>query len=371
MIHKPGPQVAMRKRPLCCIITNSDMVKSYNNLYDKICDFENIHLAYLKARKNKRYRADVLSFSARLEGNLSNIQSDLINGTYCPGSYRTFCVYEPKKRTIMSLPFGDRVIHHAICNVIEPIFEGRFIHDSYACRVGKGIHKASDRLVSFLNKARQYWGDSVYCLKGDIRQYFPSINHTILRQILSNKIRCPKTMSLLIKIISSHNSDMGTGIPIGNLTSQLFANVYLNELDRFIKQRLRIKYYLRYMDDFIVLDRCKAYLHWIKMTISSFIDKTLQLKLNSKSDIFPARQGINFVGYKTWHNHRFIKKQSIKRIIKKYRGMNRRGATITEVRSSIASWTGYFKHTFPTWEYRKLLTYFDDRGGCNGRTSYA
>jgi retron-type reverse transcriptase len=209
--------------------------RQFSNLYPAVYDFENLYISYLRARQNKRYKDEVLRFSANLEDNLITIQNELIYQAYRCGRHREFYVYEPKKRLIMAPPFRDRVVHHALCNVIEPIFDRRFIFDSYACRVGKGTHRGADRVTQFLRSAKERWS-TVYCLKGDISQYFPSIDHDILLAIVEDRITCPGTRWLINEIVRSTeatNELTHVGLPIGNLTSQLFANVYLDQLDHF------------------------------------------------------------------------------------------------------------------------------------------
>jgi len=225
------------------------MAKIYKNLYTRIYDFENLHAAYLKACRGKRYSADVLKFTARLEENLIDLQNHLIWKTYKPSPYRYFTVYEPKERLIAALPFRDRVLHHALCNIIEPIFERSMIYDSYACRAGQGVLAGVNRTTKFLRRARRKWG-RIYCLKGDIAKFFPSIDHEILKKIIGRRIACKDTLDLIDIIIDS--SESPRGLPIGNLTSQLWANAYLNELDHFCKETLRIELYIRYMDDFVI-----------------------------------------------------------------------------------------------------------------------
>ena len=326
-------------------------LKSFANLYPRIYDFENLHLAYLKARKNKRYKEEVLRFSAKLEENLIILQNELIWKTYKTSPYKWFTVYEPKGRLIMSLPFRDRVVHHALCNIIEPIFEGSFIFDSYACRKGKGIHTASKRLTQFTRRARNQWGSSFYCLKADISKFFPTVKHQILSSILRKKIVCAETVWLMEEILFSagdRDDHSSCGLPIGNLTSQLWANVYLNELDHFAKETLGVKFYIRYMDDIIILDRDKKRLSEIKNKIGSFLNEKLSLRLNDKTSVFPIKQGIDFVGYRTWPDFKLIRKSSIKRIkrrLKKMAGMVSRGTLGVEIaRASLASWIGYCAH---------------------------
>ena len=167
-------------------------MKTYKNLYSRICEFDNIHRAYLKARKAKRYKAEVLRFSANLEENLINLQNHLIWKSYRPARYKLFTIYEPKERVIAALPFADRVVHHALCNVIEPICERSMIHDSYACRVGQGVLAGVLRTTQFIRDSRRQWG-RVYCLKADIKKFFPSIDHAILKSIIRKRIGCADT----------------------------------------------------------------------------------------------------------------------------------------------------------------------------------
>jgi len=319
--------------------------KTYNNLYSKICSFENLHLAYLKARKCKRYRKEVLLFSNNLEVNLINLQKELSNKTYKSGVYKIFYIHEPKKRKIMALPFRDRVIHHAICNIIEPIFDRIFIHDSYACRVGKGVHAGADRLTQFLREAKREY-PKIYCLKCDIKNYFGSIDHKKLIQIIQRKIKCHNTMWLIENVINS--TDGTKGIPIGNLTSQLFANLYLNELDYFIKHKYKIKQYIRYMDDWVILSPDKKYLWDILKQTEVFLQKFLLLQLNNKTSIFPVSQGIDFLGYRIWVTHRLLRKSSKKRMKRKLRVYqvlyNKNRIDLNRITSSLMSWLGHTSH---------------------------
>lgn len=326
------------------------MTKTFNNLYQEIYKFENLYKAYIKAHKGKRYKNEVLNFKMNLEGNLIELQNELIHKTFENGRYREFKIYEPKERVIMALPFKDRIVHHALCNAIEPIFENRFIYDSYACRQGKGTHAAADRTTSFLRKVSNKW-DSIYCLKADIKKYFYSIDHTILKSLIRKRIVCKDTLWLIDKIIDSTadpNELNPVGIPIGNLTSQLFANIYLNELDYFLKHELKEKYYIRYMDDFIILHNNKKHLWHLLDEIRGFLDSKLNLKLNGKTSVFPINHGIDFVGYRIWSTHRLLRKSSIKRI---KRGLKRLQKDFNEgkiplekVEATIMSWIGHSKH---------------------------
>lgn len=339
------------------------MVKTYNNLYPLIYDFENLYRAYLKARRNKRYQQEVLTFTVNLGENLLQIQNELIWKTYRTGPYRFFYVHDPKTRLVAALPFKDRVVQHALCNIIEPIFESRFIYDSYACRVGKGTHAGADRVTQFLRIAQRKW-ERVYCLKGDIAQCFPSINHAILKAIIRKRITCPDTLWLIDEIIDSggDGSDCPRGLPIGNLTSQLWANVYLDQLDHFVKEVLRERYYVRYMDDFVVIGGDKRHLWEVKKEIEGFLADKLDLRLNDKTGVWPISQGIDFLGYRIWPTHRLVRKSSIKRMKRKLKAFQRkfRGGRISldKINATIQSWLGHVSHANSYNLRRKLLENF-------------
>lgn len=325
------------------------MAHTYNNLFAEIYSFQNLFKAYLKARKNKRYKDDVLQFSANLEENLIQLQNELIHKTYEPGRYHEFYVYDPKTRLVMAAPFKDRVLHHALCNVIEPIFERLFIYHSYACRSGKGTHAGVDCTSKFLRRAIHKYG-TVYCFKADISKYFQSINHNILRAIIRRKIGCKDTLWLIDKIISStaQEGDINPiGLPVGNLTSQLFANVYLNELDYYMKHAQRNEFYIRYMDDFLVIHPDKRYLHTLWRDTAVFLKDNLALQMNHKTAVFPITQGVDFLGYRIWPHHKVLRKgnvKRIKRIVKKFDREYRAGTIkLEKIRAVLASWLGHAK----------------------------
>lgn len=323
-------------------------MKTFNNLYEQIYDFENLYNAYLKARRGKRDMPEVISFEHNLEENLIEIQNELIWQTFKTGHYRKFYVHEPKKRLAAALPFKDRVVQHAIISVIEPIFENRFIHHSYACRVGKGTHKGADVAQAWLRNEKAAHG-AVYVLKADVSKYFASIDQGILIEILGRKITCYKTMQLIKGITLSWPH----GLPIGNLTSQLLANVYLHELDVYCKQELKLKRYMRYMDDFIVVHHCKDFLHKTLRKIELFLSKELELKLNNKTQIFRVGAGnegraLDFLGYRIWLTHRKIRKDSSKRMkkkLKRYSKLYSEGRIDFKiVNQSVISWVAHSKH---------------------------
>lgn len=306
-------------------------MKRLENVYEKIYDFENLHQAYLEARKGKRYRQDVLRFTANLEENLIQLQNELIWKTYKVGRYREFYVTEPKKRLVMALQFRDRVIQWAIYRQLNPFFDKRFIHDSYGCRLGKGTHNAADRLQYWMRKASRQPGDWHY-LKLDISKYFYRVDHATLLSILGRYIEDADLMELLATIIDDDGMAFGLpdgtaptqcpaeerlrhcGMPIGNLTSQMFANVYLHELDHYAKNELRIRRYVRYMDDIIILHHDKRTLAGYRNGIEHFLAHELKLALNRKTVIRAIRRGVEFVGCRMWPTHRKMRKSTIRRI---------------------------------------------------------
>lgn len=319
------------------------------SLFSQIISFDTLHSAALKAQKGKRHRHEVAAFFANLEENLIELQNQLIWQQYQTGVYRNFYVYEPKKRLVAALPFKDRVVQHAIVSVIEPLFEQRFIADSYACRVGKGTHAGADRAQRFIRIVQQQHGQP-YVLKADISKYFASVDRSILMTIMARQIDCPNTLKLLSEIIDSYPGD--TGIPIGNLTSQLCANVYLHKLDHFVKHQLRVKYYVRYMDDIILVHQDKAQLQQWRQLIEQFLQNELHLRTNSKTQVFPVNRSngrsVDFLGYRIYSSHRLLRKNSIKRIkhkLKKYRKqLQNRTITIRTVHQKLQSWIGHCKH---------------------------
>lgn len=340
-------------------------MKRYGNLYEQIYDFENLYQAYLEARKGKRYRQEVLEFSANLEENLIQIQNELIWKMYRVGRYREFYVYEPKKRLIMALPFKDRVVQWAVYRVLFPIFDKGFYEHSYACRMGKGTHAAADQLQHWLKlldrKPKKY-----YYLKMDISKYFYRVDHEVAINIFEKKIKDKDVIWLLKEIIQSDHVPFGLplgvepgdcprhlrlydkGMPIGNLTSQLLANIYLNELDQFCKHELRIRYYIRYMDDFIILHHNKKHLHWIKKEVENFLNNELKLHLNRKTCIRPIDLGIEFVGFKIWPTHRRLKKKTALKIKKRLKYLKKayaRGEVdFDSVNATVQSYLGVLKH---------------------------
>lgn len=336
------------------------MPKKFRNLYGSICSFENLYSAYLKARRGKRYSPDCLTFSAHLERNLIELRRELSELTYHTGEYRFFTVYEPKEREIAALPFRDRVVHHALMNVIGPIFEPRFYEHSYACRPEKGTHRGVDYLQRCLRIVAR--SGPVCFLKCDVRHYFPSIRHDILLDQLWRHIDCNLTRWLITEIIESTGTTgedgMQRGLPIGNLTSQSFANVYLAPLDQFIKHELRVRWYIRYVDDWIIVGNGRVELQQFKKIIAEFIADNLDLQLHPKSNVMPIAQGVNFLGYRIWPTHRLLRKSSVVRMRRKLKVLKKKyhagELSFNEVNPIVQSWIGHAGHA-NTYNLRKRL----------------
>ena len=344
-------------------------MKTYGELYTRICSFENLWKAADQTQKGKRLQHSVSQFNFHREREIFQLQEELRTQTYQPGTYHEFIIYEPKKRLISAAPYRDRVMHHALCNVIEAIFERTFIFDSYACRVGKGTHRAVNRFTQFSRK-------NCYVLKADISKYFPSIDHEILKELIRRKIRDKQTLWLIDLIIDSSNAQEPVtayfpgddlfapiqrrhGIPIGNLTSQFFANVYLNPLDHFAKEQLGCRHYIRYCDDFVILADDKDWLHEIKAQIAEYLE-SLRLKLHPrKSQVFPVMNGTDFLGYRIFPTHRLVRKDSITRFRRRMRRLQKSYSTgevsLSHIRQSIQSWIGHVSHADSYGLRRKLL----------------
>ena len=347
------------------------MPKSYNHLYPQIIAFENLLFAYQRARKGKKQTPAMRAFHFSLEDNLWELHDALKSGRYEPGAYRSFTISEPKRRKISAAPFRDRVVHHALCQVIQPLFERKFISHSYANRVGKGTHKAIDQAHKWV---RQY----PYVLKADLRKFFPSIDHQILLRTLARTIRCAPTLDLCAKIIAGGagilddeypmhwfpGDDLLTplerarGLPIGNLTSQFWGNVLLNELDHFVKEQLRVRGYVRYVDDFLLFGADKATLWGQLEQIGQYLE-TLRLRLHPhKCHVMPTAKGVPFLGFRLFPAHRRLLTPSVNRARRRLRRQRQALAagdlSPQELRQSLASWIGHAKHG-NTYQLRKLL----------------
>jgi retron-type reverse transcriptase len=334
-------------------------MKRHKHLFDAIISFENLLRAAEKAQKGKRFEPAVLQFNHNLEGELGRLREELLSQTYRPGRYKEFYIQDPKRRLISAAPYRDRVVHHALCNVIEPIFERTFIHDSYACRKGKGTHAGVDRLTKFMQSNH-------YALKCDIKKYFPSIDHAILKDLIRRKIGCARTLWLIDLIIDGSNpqeevsdyfagDDLLTptqrrkGIPIGNQTSQFFANVYLNGFDHLVKEELGCRCYVRYVDDFVTLGNDKGWLWEMREAMDDYLQRHLRVRLHPKKQwVFPVTEGVEFLGYRVFPTHRRLCRDNGVRFQRRLRRLQHeyriRQKTLTEVRQSIVSWIGHAAH---------------------------
>ena len=334
-------------------------MKTYKNLYPKIYSKKNLILAFKKARQDKTAKEYVIKFENNLEDEINKLQEELKSLTYKPTNLRRFIIRDPKTRTIHSSIFRDRIIHHAIVNVLEPIYEKIFIFDSYASRINKGVHKAVKRLGQFklkVSKNHQLIKNNItnnqikgYFLKADIKKYFDSVDHKILLNILKNKIKDDKFLGLIKLILDNFKTKTnGKGMPLGNLTSQFFANVYLNELDYFIKHNLMVKYYIRYVDDFVILHNDKQVLGCYKKKIGIFL-QDLNLNLHpDKSSIKPLKNGVAFLGYRVYGKYTLLRKSNIRNF---ERNLNQKLSSLKKEEinhrnfiESIRGWLGYAKH---------------------------
>jgi hypothetical protein len=308
-----------------------------------ITDIGNIRLAFQKAALHKSAHRNVQKTKENLEERLEKIRLSLINKTFTTSKYWEKTVYEPKKRIIYILPFyPDRIVQHALMNLIAPIWDKMFIHDSYACREKKGIHAGSLRAMEFVRKNK-------YVLKCDISKFYPSVDQDILIEIIKKKIKCPDTLWLIENIVRSFPG--GKNVPIGNYTSQWFGNLYLNEADQFIKHTLQKKYghidYIRYCDDFCLFHDDKTVLGKCREELKEFLDRKLALKF-SKCDIFPITHGVDFLGYRHFDNYILLRKRTVKRVRKRLAALpalyEKKRITAEQYRSSVASTWGWMKH---------------------------
>jgi RNA-directed DNA polymerase len=351
-------------------------MKTYKNIFPRICSYHNLYYAWREAARGKRKSPEVAAFEYALIENLIQLEQELREGHYRPSPYRHFRITYPKPRRVSAALFRDRVVHHALVRQIEPIFEARFIHDSYACRVGKGTHRALDRAQYF---ARRY----PYVLQCDVRQFFPSMDHEILRGLLTRHIACRRTMWLVDQILESGVGvlddcytpvyfpqddpstprlawdDAGSGqglfaiarprgLPIGNLCSQHWANLYLHPLDLFVKQTLHCKGYLRYSDDSLLFAAEKSTLHGWRDEIIGF-SQTLRLTLHEeKAQVFPVKSGIPFLGWRLFPHHRRLRRENVRHAVRRLRWQQAafaRGELDQEkLTASIQAWLAHAAH---------------------------
>ena len=314
------------------------MPKTYNNLWNKFISFDNLFEAFQKVKKGKSKHPLTLKYEWNLFSNLYNLQKCLDGNAWIPRKMHKFYVYDPKKRLISAPYYEDRIVHHSLNNIIEPLFERKFIFNSYACRIGKGTTNCSYRLRHYIN---EYNTDELYFLKADIHHYFESINHDILFNELKRTIVDKKILEINRKIIYM-SGYIERGIPIGTLTSQLYANIYLNKLDHYIKDNLKVHSYVRYMDDFVILSESKDYLKELFLKIKLYVENNLKLQLNHRTQINHIKNGIDFVGYRHFKHYVLPRKRTMKNARKMLEHCEER--TFKENQEKIASFYGYSKH---------------------------
>jgi RNA-directed DNA polymerase len=328
-------------------------------MFEQLVSWENLLLAYQRAAAGKRGRSAAARFEHALEDNLLSLQSDLTSQTYHPGPYYSFFIHEPKRRLISAAPFRDRVAHHALCNVIEPVFERGFITDSYANRVGKGTHRALDRCQAFARRYR-------YCLQCDVTQFFPSLDHAVLHDTLARRIPDRRLMRLIDTILASGAHVLSDeydpvyfsgdnlfavarprGLPIGNLTSQFWANCYLDPFDQFVKRNLRCQAYVRYVDDMLLFSNDKRQLADWHIAI---IDRlaVIRLTIHSGAQPRPVTEGVSFLGFRVFPEHRRLKRRKGIFFARKYRTLraaHRAGNIgLDEVTPSVQGWVNHVRY---------------------------
>lgn len=329
-------------------------------LFDRITDWENLVAAWREARKGKRRSAEVRAFESDLESNLVNLHEHLLRGTWKPGEPRRFWVRDPKWREITAPPFPDRIVHHAIVRVVEPLFERRFIYDSYACRTGKGTHAAVRRMQFFLRRAKRRWGDDAYIVKCDVKSYFASINHDILLRRIASVVTCERTLALWRSALSGYGFD-GVALPVGALTSQLAANILLDALDHRIKDDFGVREYARYMDDFVLIapDKNTATC-WLDAIADELA--ALGLRLNPKSGYWPLKRGVDFCGYRIWTTHIRPRRRAIRTWKARFRRLAalyaRRRVRLRRCREAVMSFLAVMRHANAAVTTKNMLNRF-------------
>ncbi|PQJ09565.1 reverse transcriptase [Flavipsychrobacter stenotrophus] len=304
-------------------------MKRINNIYEEICSVHNLEVADMLARKRKRNKKEIIAHDANREDNILAIHRSLVTRSYHTSKYVTFKITDPKERIVSKLPYyPDRIVHHAIMVVLEPVLMKLFTADTYSCITGRGIHGA----LKAVKKAFKDKQNTQYCLKLDIRKFYPSIDHDILKALLRRKIKDADLLWLLDEII-----DSAEGLPIGNYLSQFLANFYLSYFDHWLKEVVKVKYYFRYADDLVILSSNKNELHRVLALIREYMECNLNLEVKDNYQVFPIdTRGLDFVGYKIYHSHTLIRK-SIKKSFARMMASN-------PDMQSIAAYKGWLTH---------------------------
>lgn len=317
-------------------------------LYEQILSDENIEYSYSRCMLGKsKYKRDAIMFDEDKSYNINRLIDSVRGKTYAPKDYNEFKVYEPKERVIHAPAFKDKLIQRMVYNVLKGQYKKIFISDSYACIDGKGTHAASKKTQQYLRKAGWEYGDKAFIVKMDISKFFYSIDRSLLKQLYRKKIKCADTLWLLDKIVDSAPGDVG--LPLGNITSHTFANIIGNKIDQYCKRYLGVKYYIRYMDDIFMVLRSRDRAKEILRKCKHYVESNLLLKLNaSKTKLFPLKQGVNFVGFKTYKTHKLLRdrsKRKIKSRLRCFPGMIKSGYMgIEKAEQMLNSWHGHAKN---------------------------
>lgn len=322
--------------------------------YEIMYDFDKLYAAHKKCRLGKAGKKEVVEFELNLSEELVRLQKELKEKTYQVGDYYKFTIFDPKRREIQALSYRDRIVQHNLCdNILAPLLERYLIYDNSACRKNKGAHFAMERLNKFFREFYKKHGTNGYILKCDIKKYFDSIDHKVLKTKLSRVIRDPDVLLLLFTIIDSYEKTPGKGLPMGNQTSQWFALYYLDGLDRLIKEKYRIKYYTRYMDDCIMIHDDKTYLRECLDALTRYIENELLLEFNQKTQLTTIKNGVDYLGFRFYltdtgkviRRLRTSSKKRLKRRLKKFQREYRQDKIkLGDITHSIASYKGHLKH---------------------------
>lgn len=318
----------------------------------------NLTLAWRKARKGKTSNKSIIEFDREIERNLVSLHYELRNKTYKPKPLVNFILYDPKTRVISKSDFRDRVVHHALINVIKHIFEKQFIYDSCANQIGKGTMFALERFRKYQRKVTKNFSQGAFCLKADIKHYFPEVDHEILLNILGRKVKDENVLWLIRQILDNGGclgNESRKGMPLGNYTSQFFANVYLNELDYYVKHEIKVKYYIRYVDDFVIMHKSRRQLETWKEKINEFLLSKLKVALHpQKSRIMPISRGIDFVGFRNYRHFRLLRRRNIKSMRKKIELYKNDAIGFSNIFDSYQGWQAHAKWA-STFRIRKKI----------------